>query len=172
MYFWAPVPIWEQLRVGEGSRQGLPDVGRSIHAFWTLFIGCSFILSSLPPTLPVDVSGNLNEPENISGKICSVPKEAAKHWDEWAASSQSRGGIAPNIYGIIKLPCALNLGIGEASSSHQPQTSTGIYQSRGPSQTGTWDRAGLHSKLRQHNSPRFQSERMYFFFGSDNCFFF
>ena len=65
--------------MGEGSRRGLPGVGRIVQALWTLVKGCSFILPSLPPTLPVDVSGNLNEQENVSGKICSVPKEAAKH---------------------------------------------------------------------------------------------
>ena len=76
----------------------------------------------------------------------------------------SRGETAPNIYGTIKLPCALDLWIWRhVIQSSTPDSSLAFIKVTVPPKHNWWNRARVHSELHWHSSPRFLSERMYSF---------
>ena len=74
------------------------------------------------------------------------------------------GETAPNIYGTIKLPCALDLWIWRhVIQSSTPDSSLAFIKVTVPPKPNWWNRARVHSELHRHSSPRFLNERMYSF---------
>lgn len=117
-YFSAPVTIWEGLR--QWKEYDSIDVARSVHALGTLFIGCSFILPSLPPTLACErewqLKWTIKHPR--TSLQCAEGGSRALRWMDsggfWAGERQDLIFMGP-----LNSHVLWTYESGEVSSSHQ-----------------------------------------------------
>lgn len=151
-YFSAPVTIWEQLR--QWTEWGSTDLARSVQAFGTLFIGCSFILPSLPPTLACGREQQLKRTIKHPWKNRQHAEGGSKalRWMDlggfWAGKSQYL-----IFMGSLNSRVPWTYESGEVSFNHQPWLFPGIHQSHGSSQTWTLGQSQrVQPELHEHNS--------------------